>query len=118
PLIRADQGHAQPFFAVDVLEPEAAAHAQPAVALGGLRAIAPLVLPGERRRHPLDVLPAGLDGHLAAVGAVGTRAGRLLQLPWFVDVLGILVRDGAHGADRQAVPADLAAEALVHLRHH
>src|SRR3989442_15712994 len=54
PLLRADQGHTQPLFAVDVLEPEAAAHAQPPVPLGGLRAITPFVLPGDRKSTRLN----------------------------------------------------------------
>ena len=117
PFVRADQRSPQALLAVDVLEAEPPADAEAAVPLGRLGAIAPLVLPGERRGHALDVLPAGLNVHLAAVGAVGARARRLLQLPGLVDVLGILVRDGADGADRQAVAAELAGEALVALRH-
>ena len=118
PFFRTHQRSAQAFLAVDVLEPEPPANAQPSMSLGRLRAIAPFVLPGQRRGHALDALPAGLDGHLATVGAVGARARRLLQLPGLVDVLGILVRDGADGADRQTVAAKLAGEALVALRHH
>ncbi len=118
PVLRADQRPTQALLAVDVLEAEPPTDAQAPVALGRFRPIAPLVLPGERRGDALDVLPAGLDVHLASVGAVGARARRLLQLPGLVDVLGILVRDGADGADRQAVAAEFAGETLVALGHH
>ena len=86
------------------------------MALCGVASVAPLVLPGQGGGHADHLVVLGLQVHLAAVPAVVARGRRLPELPGLVEILGILVRDGADRADRQAVSAELTRQRRISLR--
>ena len=81
--------------------------------LGGIGSIAPLVLPGQRRRDLDHFRIFGLQVHLAAVPAVVAGGGRFLHLPGLVEILGELIGDGRHRTDRKASLRKLASKREV-----
>ena len=98
--IGSDQWFFQAGRAINKLKAESSPHTDTVMTIDRIRSVAPLIFPREWRRDADDFCIFSFHIDLAAVTTVIARGCRLFELPGFVRVLGKLIGNGTHRADR------------------